>query len=108
VLLMIGLTRTPASSASLLLNLEGVFTATIAWFVYHENVDRRIAFGMLIIVLGGGALSWEGSAVLGALAGRRESRSLRVGSTTSRYSPNRRVFLACALRGCRAGDSRLG
>ena len=33
VLLMIGLTLTPASSASLLLNIEGVLTALLAWFV---------------------------------------------------------------------------
>src|SRR5215217_484090 len=31
VLLLLGLSRTPASSASLLLNLEGVFTALLAW-----------------------------------------------------------------------------
>ena len=43
VLLMLGLAATPASTASLLLNLEGVFTALIAWFVVKENFDRRIA-----------------------------------------------------------------
>ena len=69
VLLLIGLGRTPASSASLLLNLEGVFTASIAWIVFHENVDRRVAFGMLAIVAGGAALSWEGSAEFGGIAG---------------------------------------
>jgi drug/metabolite transporter (DMT)-like permease len=60
VLLLTGLARTPASSASLLLNLEGVFTALIAWMVFRENVDRRIALGMLLIVIGGGVLSLEG------------------------------------------------
>jgi len=60
LLLMIGLTRAPASGASLLLNLEGVFTALLAWFVFRENFDRRIALGMLAIVAGGAALSWEG------------------------------------------------
>ena len=54
---MAGLARTPASSASLLLNLEGVFTALIAWFVFRENFDRRIALGMLVIVAGGVVLS---------------------------------------------------
>src|SRR5690349_7702361 len=52
LLLMLGLARTPASTASLLLNLEGVFTALIAWFIFRENFDRRIAFGMLAIVAG--------------------------------------------------------
>jgi drug/metabolite transporter (DMT)-like permease len=67
VLLMFGLVKTPASSASLLLNLEGVFTVTIAWFVFRENVDRRIALGMMAIVAGGVALSWEGRAELGGI-----------------------------------------
>ncbi len=69
VLLMIGLTRTPASAASLLLNLEGVFTALLAWFVFRENFDRRIALGMLAIVAGGMALSWEGRVSWGGVAG---------------------------------------
>ena len=41
VLLMWALSTTPASTASLLLNLEGVFTALLAWFVFHEGFDRR-------------------------------------------------------------------
>ncbi len=53
VLLMTGLSSTPASTASLLLNLEGVFTALIAWTVFRENVDRRIFLGMAAIVAGG-------------------------------------------------------
>jgi drug/metabolite transporter (DMT)-like permease len=69
LLLMVGLARTPASGASLLLNMEGVFTALIAWFVFRENFDRRIALGMLVIVAGGIALSWEGHLSWGGLAG---------------------------------------
>ncbi|GMU52913.1 MAG: hypothetical protein AMXMBFR33_20590 [Candidatus Xenobia bacterium] len=61
VLLMHGLLSTPASTSSLLLNLEGVFTALLAWFVMRENFDRRIALGMVAIVSGGLLLSWEGS-----------------------------------------------
>jgi drug/metabolite transporter (DMT)-like permease len=62
VLLMLGLAATPASTASLLLNLEGVFTALIAWFVFRENFDRRIAFGMALIVAGGALASLEAGA----------------------------------------------
>lgn len=58
-LLMLGLRTTPASTAALLLNLEGVFTALLAWFAFHENFDRRIALGMLLIVAGGAVLSWQ-------------------------------------------------
>lgn len=60
VLLMAGLTATPGSTASLLLNLEGVLTALLAWFVFQENFDRRIALGMAAITAGGVILSWEG------------------------------------------------
>jgi drug/metabolite transporter (DMT)-like permease len=67
--LMVGLLRTPASAASLLLNLEGVFTALLAWFVFRENFDRRIALGMLAIVAGGGVLSWQGRLEGGGIAG---------------------------------------
>uniref|UniRef100_UPI001B8B93E2 DMT family transporter n=1 Tax=Collimonas silvisoli TaxID=2825884 RepID=UPI001B8B93E2 len=59
ILLMLGLALTPASSASLLLNMEGVLTAALAWFVFKENFDRRIVLGMLAIVLAGVLLSWQ-------------------------------------------------
>ena len=66
VLLMWGLSRLPASTASLMLNAEGVFTALLAWFVFRENFDRRIAFGMALIVAGAVALAWPGEAISGA------------------------------------------
>ncbi|WP_130178525.1 DMT family transporter [Cryobacterium sp. SO1] len=76
VLLMLGLSNMPASGASLLLNAEGVFTAALAWFVFKENFDRRIALGMLAIVGGAVVLSipsganfgspWPSMAILGA------------------------------------------
>lgn len=59
VLLLFGLAATPAATGSLLLNLEGVLTALIAWFVFKENFDRRIALGMVAIVAGGALLSWN-------------------------------------------------
>lgn len=62
VLLMLGLTHMPASGASLLLNAEGVFTALLAWFAFRENFDRRIALGMLAILVGALVLSWPGEA----------------------------------------------
>lgn len=58
VLLMWGLAHTSASAASLLLNSETVFTALMAWVVFRENFDRRIALGMCLIVLGAVVLSW--------------------------------------------------
>jgi drug/metabolite transporter (DMT)-like permease len=58
VLLMYGLAASTAGNASLLLNCESVFTALIAWFVFRESFDRRIAWGMLLIVAGAVVLSW--------------------------------------------------
>jgi drug/metabolite transporter (DMT)-like permease len=69
VLLLHGLAATPASTASLLLNLEGVLTALIAWFVFRENVDQRIAVGMAAITAGAALLAWQGGLSLGGLAG---------------------------------------
>lgn len=77
VLLMLGLVATPASSASLLLNLESVLTALMAWVVFRENVDARIFLGMVAIVAGGVLLSkgqgparlpWGALAIAGACA----------------------------------------
>jgi drug/metabolite transporter (DMT)-like permease len=58
-LLMYGLAASAASTASLLLNLEGVLTALLAWFVFGENFDRRIALGMVAIIAGGAVLAWS-------------------------------------------------
>lgn len=69
VLLTYGLVHASASSASLLLNLEGVLTAGIAWFVFRENFDRRIALGMLCIVAGAAMLAWPDELALSGLGG---------------------------------------
>jgi drug/metabolite transporter (DMT)-like permease len=66
VLLAAGLQRTSGTSASLLLNLEAVFTVALGWAVWREPVGRRviaavagIAAGGALLVLGraGGGLS---------------------------------------------------
>lgn len=49
---MLGLRGMGASQASLLLNAEGVLTALIAWGIFRENFDRRIALGMAAITAG--------------------------------------------------------
>lgn len=56
--LMIGLTRSDAATASLLLNLEVVFTALLAWMVFHEATSQRVLLGFSAIFLGGLALAW--------------------------------------------------
>lgn len=71
VLLMVGLVATPASTAALLLNLEGLATMSIAWVVFRENVDRRLLLGAAAILAGAALLSLHGGSGgigLGALA----------------------------------------
>lgn len=58
-MLMTGLSTIPASTASLFLNMEGVFTALLAWFFFKEHYDARIFAGMLAIVAGGAVLSFD-------------------------------------------------
>src|SRR5262249_53015688 len=69
VLLMFGLTMIPASSSSLLLNLEGVLTAMLAWSLFKENFNLRVALGMAAISAGGLLISWEGRPEAGAPVG---------------------------------------
>ena len=67
ILLMSGLATTAASTASLLLNLESALTAGLAWFVFRENFDGRIACGVAAIVAGSVVLS-IGPGGLGAVS----------------------------------------
>jgi drug/metabolite transporter (DMT)-like permease len=69
VLLMLGLSRTAAATASLLLTLEGAATALLAWFVFHENFDRRIALGMACLAVGAAIVSWSGTPTVESFAG---------------------------------------
>jgi drug/metabolite transporter (DMT)-like permease len=69
LLLMIGLARTDAATASLLLTLEGAATALMAWFIFLENFDRRIAIGMASLVTGATVLSWSGAPTLNSIIG---------------------------------------
>jgi drug/metabolite transporter (DMT)-like permease len=69
LLLMLGLARTTAATASLLLTLEGAATALMAWFIFHENFDRRIALGMASLVTGAVVLSWSGAPTFDSIVG---------------------------------------
>ena len=71
ILMMLGLSQTPASTASLLLNFEGVATALLAAFLFKEAVGMRIILAMGLITLAAILFSWTGGAwgvSLGALA----------------------------------------
>ncbi len=61
LLLMLGLTLTEASTASLLLTLETAATGLIAWFVFREDFNARVALGMALLIAGTLALAWSGT-----------------------------------------------
>lgn len=99
-LLMLGLTRTSAASASLLLNVEGVLTAVLAWIVFKENADLRIVLGIIAIVTGGALLSWEpgaGAFSPGALLVVAACLCWAIDNNlTRRVSTNDAMLVACA------------
>lgn len=62
-LLLTGLDRTPASTASLLLNLELVATALLAWLFFGEHIGRRTAVGLAALATAGVLLAGRGGGV---------------------------------------------
>ncbi|KQV50411.1 multidrug transporter [Pelomonas sp. Root1217] len=48
-----GLQRTSGTGASLMLTLEALFTAVLAWRLYGESMDRRVWAAMLLLLAGG-------------------------------------------------------
>ena len=112
VLLMQGLAHSDAASASLLLNLEAVLTAAIAWTVFRENVDRRIFAGMVAIVAGAVLLSVDSVPRAGAFGGALLIAAACLAwaidnNLTRRVSAGDAATLAC-LKGGVAGAVNLG
>lgn len=111
-LLMFGLAASRAMLASLLLNLESVFTALIAWFVFRENFDRRIALGMALITAGGIVLS-----LMPGNFGNVDTAAMLIAAAclfwaidnnlTRRISAGDPIAIA-AIKGCVAGAVNLG
>lgn len=69
VLLMFGLTATPAATASLLLNVEAVATALLAAAFFHEGIGRRVLGGIGLITTAGMVLSFDPTGDLGLSLG---------------------------------------
>jgi drug/metabolite transporter (DMT)-like permease len=111
LLLLLGLAATEAAAASLLLNLESLFTLVIAWVVFGESVDRRIGAGAIAILLGAALLSWNGSVGLGiswgalAIAGACLARAID-NNLTRKLSGADPVAIAMA-KGLAAGPVNL-
>jgi drug/metabolite transporter (DMT)-like permease len=111
VLLMIGLTTTPASSAALLLNLEALATMAIAWVVFRENVDRRLLAGAAAILAGAILLSWQGGpgrVGIGALAIAGACLAWGIDNNLTRKISAADPVQIAMLKGLAAGTANLG
>jgi drug/metabolite transporter (DMT)-like permease len=64
VLLAAGLSHASAATASLLLNLELVFTTLLAYFIFREHIGPRLASGTALVVTAGLVLGWSTNADL--------------------------------------------
>jgi drug/metabolite transporter (DMT)-like permease len=112
VLLMSGLAGGSASQTALLLNLEGVLTESLAWLVFREHFDARIAMGMGFITVGALVLAWQPhqgltldrSAVLVAAA----CLAWAVDNNLTRKISGGDAALIAALKGGVAGAVNLG
>jgi drug/metabolite transporter (DMT)-like permease len=110
-LLMLGLVHTGGAAASLLLNLEGVLTALIAWLVFKENADRQIVLGMVAIVAGGMLLSWDPAGATlstGALLIVGACLCWAVDNNLTRKVSTNDAMLVASLKGLVAGACNTG
>lgn len=112
VALTYGLVTSAASTASLLLNLEAVFTALLAWFLFRENFDRRVMSGMLAIVAGGLLLVWtpgkHGDAPLGLVLIAIACLCWAIDNNLTRKVSASDATVIASLKGVVAGAVNLG
>ena len=105
-----GLQRTSASSASLMLALEALFTALFASALYRESLDGRVRAALLLLLAGAIALvagEWGGgtTGVVGLLAVLAATAAWGLDNTLSRALAERdpaQVVLAKAALGASA------
>ncbi len=101
-----GLQRTSGASASLLLTLEALFTAVLAWRLYRESMGPRVwaamallLAGAVVLILGQGSLG--GTQLAGLLAVLLATAAWGMDNTLSRTlaerDPGQVVMLKAAL-----------
>lgn len=108
-----GLQHTSGTSASLMLTLEALFTAVLAWRLYRETMDGRVWAAMALLLAGGLLLVLDqgrtgGAQVWGLLAVLLATAAWGVDNTLSRALAERdpaQVVWAKALLGTTATAS---
>ena len=104
-LLVAGLARAPAATASILLNLELAATVLLAATIFREHLGRRVLTGAALVTVAGVVLTWEPGAELsiGALliAGACLAWGLDNGVTAKidQLSPEQVVLLKGSVAG---------
>jgi drug/metabolite transporter (DMT)-like permease len=102
-----GLQHTSGTSASLMLTLEAVFTAALAWLLYRETMGRRVVAAMALLLAGGAMLVLDqgrggGTPLAGLLAVLLATAAWGVDNTLSRALAERdpgQVVMAKAALG---------
>ena len=105
-----GLQHTSGTSASLMLTLEALFTAILAWRLYRETMDGRVWTAMALLLAGGMVLVFDqgrsgGAQLWGLLAVLLATAAWGVDNTLSRALAERdpgQVVLAKATLGATA------
>lgn len=105
-----GLQRTSGTGASLMLTLEALFTAVLAWRLYGESMDRRVWLAVLLLLAGGITLVVDqgqsgSSQLLGLVAVMVATAAWGLDNTLSRALADRdpgQVVLAKAVLGVTA------
>jgi drug/metabolite transporter (DMT)-like permease len=103
-LLAWGLQRAGPVTGGLLLNLEAVWTAVLAWLVFREHLGGRVLTALALMTAGGVVLSLrEGSGVggnaLGALSVMGATVAWAVDNTASRRLAESRPLTVVAAKG---------
>lgn len=105
-----GLQRTSGAGASLMLTLEALFTALLAWRLYGETMDRRVWIAVLLLLAGGISLVLDqgqsgGDRLWGLLAVMVATAAWGMDNTLSRFLAERdpgQVVLTKAVLGVTA------
>ena len=105
-----GLQNTSGTSASLMLTLEALFTAVLAWRLYRETMDGRVWAAMALLLAGGMVLVLDqgrtgGAQLWGLLAVLLATAAWGVDNTLSRALAERdpgQVVMVKALLGATA------
>ncbi len=101
------------STASLLLNLEAVLTSLIAWFIFKEHFEKKIVYGMILIILGCLTLSLNSTVTsgtdspLGFLLISLACLSWGIDNNVTRNISHLDPLLIASFKGLIAGSSNL-